>query len=335
MSCMLSRPVARAAVVLSCLVWGAASAVLPSFAAAADAYPVRPVTILVGTPAGGPVDVSARIAAEGLAKRWGQPVVIENKVGASEGIAASQVSRAAADGYTLYVSSTNPFTNNPFLFTKLGYDPAKGFSSIGGISEIPMAFVANPKAPFQSMASLVSYAKAHPGELSWASAGVGTMNHIAGEWAAADAGIKVVQVPYKGSGPALTAVVSGDTPYGVVSLVQALPFVKNGAVRMLAVTTGKRTSMAPEVSTVAESGVPGFDLAIRTVMTAPVGTPAAIIEKINADLNAVLQSPEVQAKFVGLGADAIVTSPADLTAMLDKGRSDIGRVITNAGIKPE
>lgn len=332
MSCVFSRPAVRAAAALTCLWWGAALSVT---AVAADVYPNRPVTILVGTAAGGPVDVSARIAAEGLAKRWGQPVVIENKVGASEGIAASQVSRAAADGYTLYVSSTNPFTNNPFLFAKLAYDPAKGFASIGAIGEIPMAFVSNPKAPFQSMSTLVEYARAHPGELSWASAGVGTMNHIAGEWAAADAGIKVVQVPYKGSGPALTAVVAGDTPYGVVSLIQALPFVKNGTVRMLAVTTGKRTSMAPDVPTVAESGIPGFDLAIRTVMTAPIGTPQAIIEKINADLMAVLQSPEVKNKFVGVGADVIVSSPADLTALLEKGRTDIGRVITNAGIKPE
>lgn len=334
MSCIFSRWVPGK----TTAAWGVgvavAMGVFAGVAVGADAFPVKPVTIIVGTTAGGPVDTSARILADNLSKKWGQPVVVENKAGASEGIAASQVSRSAPDGYTLYVSSTNPFTNNPFLFAKLAYDPARGFSSVSTIAEIPMAFVSSPKAPFQSMTSLVDYARAHPGELSWASGGLGTMNHIAGEWLAADSGIKTVQVPYKGSGPALTAVVSGETPYGVVSLAQALPFAKTGAIRMLAVTTGKRTALAPEVPAVAES-VPGFDLPIRTIMTAPVGTPEAIIARINADVNAILQSADVRAKFVGMGAEVVVSSPAELSAMLEKGRSEIGRVIAAAGIKPE
>lgn len=302
-------------------------------AAGAQEYPSKPVRVIVGNAAGGPIDVAARTVAEALASKWSQPVVVENKPGANEIIGANTVAKSAPDGYTLFFSSGNPFTNNPSLFPNLPYDPARDFTSIVLAAQIPMAFIAATNAPFDTLPGLIDYAKKHPGKLSWASPGLGSMNHIAGEWMAYDAGIKSVQVPYKGGPASMNAVVAREVPYGVVSLLQAIPFVKAGTVKMLAVTTEKRTSLAPDLPTVAELSVRGFDASILAVLTAPKGTPPDIVAKINRDVNEVLKRDAIRSRLASLGAEALGSTPAELDQAIAKTRNEVSRIVSRVRIK--
>ena len=301
----------------------------------AQDYPSKPVRVLVGAAPGGPVDTAARVVVQKLTESWRQPVTVENRVGASEMIAAEFVAKATPDGHTLLMASLNPFTINPAVFAKLPYDPVHSFASIVLVSENPMVLVANPKAPFNSMQELVAAAKSRPGEISWSTPGLATNNHIAGEWFAAETGVKLFHIPYKGGPAAMSAVISGDVPLGIVSLVQVLPFAKAGTIKVLAVTTEKRTSLAPDWPTIAELVVPGFDVSVRVALFAPAGTPSGVIARINADINRILQLPETRERFATLGVEPLGSTPGELDVVVAKLRTKIAQIVEQAKIKQQ
>jgi tripartite-type tricarboxylate transporter receptor subunit TctC len=301
----------------------------------AQDYPSKPVRIIVGSAPGGPVDTAARVVAQKLLDSWRQPVTVENRIGASEMIGAEFVAKATPDGHTLLMVSLNPFTINPSVFAKLPYDPVHSFASIVLVAVNPMVLVANPKASFNSMKELVAAAKSRPGEIAWSTPGLATSNHIAGEWFAAETGIKLFHIPYKGGPAAVSAVISGDVPLGIVSLVQVLPFVKVGTVKVLAVTTEKRTSLAPDWPTVAELGVPGFDASVRVGLFAPAGTPSGVIARINSDINRVLQLPEMRERFATLGVEPVGSTPGELDVVIARLRAKTAQIVEQAKIKPQ
>ncbi len=307
-------------------------ALLVTFAAAAQDYPNKPVRIVVASAPGGPIDVAARTIGQKLSDLWRQSVIIENKAGASEMIGADYVAKSAPDGYTLLVSSLSPMTINPAVFPKLPYDPVKSFASIASINSNPMVLVANPKAPFNTIKELVAVSKQRPDGLSWSTPGLATFNHIAGEWFAFETGAKMVHVPYKGGPAAANAVLAGEVPLGVVSMVQALPFVKAGSLKALAVTSEKRTPLAPDWPTIAELAVPGFDVAVRSAMFAPAATPRAIVMKINADVNRILQTPEIKERFATMGAEPLVSTPQELDTTIARLKTKIAKVVDDAKI---
>jgi tripartite-type tricarboxylate transporter receptor subunit TctC len=309
---------------------------LVCLAAWAQDYPTRVVRITVASAPGGPVDITARVIAEKLSDKWKQSVIVENRVGASEMIGTAAVAKAPADGYTLLVVA-NPFTVNPAVFSKLPYDPVRSFTTVTMLTQTPMALVANPKAPFDSIAELIAAAKARPGEIAWASAGNATMNHITGEQFASEAGIKLLHVPYKdGSPAAANAVIAGDTQFGIVGLNSALPFVKSGRLKALAVTTEKRTSLAPDLPTLAELGVQGLDTAVRVGMYAPAGTPKHVIDKLNAEVNSILKEPATRQKLANLGAEVYgSTTPEQHEAIIKRIAAQIAKIVAQANIRIE
>jgi tripartite-type tricarboxylate transporter receptor subunit TctC len=306
-----------------------------SLGALAQPYPAKAVRVIVSSAAGGPVDTAARVISEKLAAVWQQPFTVENRPGAGEIIGTEFVSRAAPDGYTLLVVSLNVVTINPAVFAKLPYDPVHSFASIALTTINPMVLVANNKAPFNTMRELVEAAKARPGEISYSTPGLATSNHIAAEWLAAETGMRLFHVPYKGGPAAATAILAGDVPFGVVSLVQALPLVKGGSAKAIAVTTAKRTSLAPEWPTIAESGVPTFDAAVRAAMFAPAGTPRPVVMRLNAEVNRILQMQDVRERFASMGVEPMGSTPEELDALIAKLRAQIERVVERAKIKVE
>ncbi len=306
-----------------------------ALAALAQPYPAKAVRVIVSSAAGGPVDTAARVISEKLAAAWQQPFTVENRPGAGEIIGTEFVSRAAPDGYTLLVVSLNVVTINPAVFAKLPYDPVHSFASIALTTINPMVLVANNKAPFNTLKELIEAAKTRPGEIAYATPGLATSNHIAAEWLAAETGIRLFHVPYKGGPAAATAILSGDVPFGVVSLVQALPLVKGGTAKAIAVTTAKRTNLAPEWPTIAESGVPSFDAAVRAAMFAPAGTPRNVVARLNTEINRILQMQDVRDRFASMGVEPMGSTPEELDALIAKLRAQIERVVERARIKVE
>jgi tripartite-type tricarboxylate transporter receptor subunit TctC len=310
-----------------------AIALLLSFNTQGQDYPAKGVRVIVGSAPGGPIDIAARVVSERLGTLWKQPVIVENRVGASEIIGSEYVAKAAPDGYTLLMVSLNVVTINPVVFPKLPYDPVHGFAPIALATRNPMVLVVGAKPPFSSMKQLIEVAKAQPGSVSWSSPGLATSNHIAGEWFAAEAGVKLFHIPYKGGPAAANAVLSGDVPLGVVSLIQALPLVKTGQMKALAVTTAERSPLAPDWPTVAELGVPGFDAAVRAALFAPAGTARSIVSKINADAIRILQLPDIRERFAALGVEPVGSTPEELDAIIKSGRARIQQIVDRAGIK--
>ena len=302
----------------------------------AQEYPTRVIRIIVASAPGGPVDITARVIAERLADAWKQSVIVENRVGASEMIGTAAAAKAPPDGYTLLVVA-NPFTVNPAVFSKLPYDPVRSFTPVTMLTQTPMALVANPKAPFNSIKELVAVAKARPGDIAWASAGNATMNHITGEQFAAETGVKLLHVPYKdGSPAAANAVIAGDTQFGIVGLNSALPFVKSGRLKALAVTTEKRTALAPDLPTLAELGVQGVDAAVRVGMYAPAGTPKEVVTKLNAEVNRILKDPTTRQQLANLGAEAYgSTTPEEHEAIIRRIAAQIAKIVAQANIRVE
>ena len=304
--------------------------------AAAQEYPARLIRIVVASGAGGPVDLTGRVIAQKLSEAWKQPVIVENRVGASEIIGTEAVAKSKPDGYTLLIVA-NPLTINPAVFAKLPYDPVRSFTTVTMLTQTPMAVVANPKAPFNSISELIAQAKARPGDIAWASAGVATMNHITGEQFAAETGIKILHVPYKdGSPAAANGVISGDAQFGIVALASAMPFVQSGRLKALAVTTEKRTALAPDVPSLAELGVAGIDAAVRVGMYAPAGTPKEVIAKLNAEVNRILQDPGTRQQLANIGADPYgSTTPEEHRAIISRIAAQIAKIVAQSNIKIE
>ena len=305
---------------------------LCSAVSGAEDYPQRPVKIITGGSVGGPVDIASRAIANKLSESWGQSVIVENRLGANELIATETVARAKPDGYTLLVSA-NPFTHNPSLFSKLSYDVDRVFIAVTQLAQAAMAVVCASRSKLDSIATLVSEARAHPDKLSWASAGIGTNNHIAGEQFASAAHIQMLHVPFKGSQGAVTGVLAGEVDFGVVALSSVLPLAKAGSVRTLAVMTERRSLLAPDLPTLAEQGLPGIDAAVPAGLHVPAGTPEVIVAKLNRDFNHALQDPVLRERLLSLGLEPLGTTPQEFAARIRRTAAAVQQTVRENRIR--
>src|SRR5499426_2635178 len=291
------------------------SLLMASPACAAD-YPTRPVTMVLGFAPGGPSDVVARIVARRLEQVLGQPVVVENRAGAGGNVAGEMVARAAPDGHTLLLGSNGILATNVSLYKKIGFDPAKDFAPITLIGAQANVIYVNPAMPARTLAELIAFAKANPGKVSYASGGHGTAAHLAGELLKAEAKIDIVHVPYRGTGPALQDVLAGHVAMGISAVAPVGEHIKSGTLRPLAVTTLTRTALLPDLATVAELAVPGYEATTWHGLVAPAGTPPEIVTPLHKAMMATLNDPQVRKALTDLGVDVAGNSPAELAAYI-------------------
>ncbi|HZT25022.1 MAG TPA: tripartite tricarboxylate transporter substrate binding protein [Pseudolabrys sp.] len=302
-------------------------------AAFAQSYPDRTVKILVGYPAGGPVDIIARVVGDRLAAQWSKPVVVENVPGAAGNIAGDRMAHAAPDGYTLMMATNATVAINPSLYAKMSYDPGKDFVPISEAVYSPNILVVPTALPVKSVTELVDYARAHPG-LTFASAGVGTTQHLAGELFKAMAHIDIRHVPYRGASPVIPDLLAGrvDMHFGAISPL--IPLVREGKLRALAVTSAKRFATVPDLPTMIEAGYPGFVSVLAMGLMAPAGTPQAVIEAIHQSSVRALSDADVRARLSNIGMEVVNSSPKEFAAALAAERPQWAKVIAEAGIVP-
>ncbi|ABM40398.1 Uncharacterized protein UPF0065 [Acidovorax sp. JS42] len=313
----------------------AAAGLLPAAAMAQpDAnWPSKPIKWVVPFPPGGAMDVIARTLGEKAGRTLGQPFVIENRPGAGGNIGADAVAKSPADGYTIMITSIGMATNKA-LYPRLSYDPVKDFAPISLLAIVPNVLVVNTaKTTDKSVADVIAHAKRDPGKLTYASAGNGTSIHLAGEVFASMAGLNLLHVPYKGSGPAVTDMLGGQVDLMFDSITSARPHILSGKLRALGVTSAKRSATLPGVPTIAEAGVPGYEVSPWFAVFAPAGTPAAIVNKINAALIDAMKQPDTVAKFETIGAEPIGTTPQQLATHLDKELARWGALIKERNIR--
>jgi tripartite-type tricarboxylate transporter receptor subunit TctC len=284
----------------------AAGAVLP---ATAQDYPARPLRLVVPYPPGGTSDILARPVAQALGERLGQPVVVDNRGGANGNIGTEVVARSPADGYTLLFCNTS-HTINPGLYAKVPYDPLKDFTGVALLASTPLILVVHPSIPAANVRELVRVARARPGQLNFSSAGSGSTAHLSGELFKTTAGVDMVHVPYKGSGMAVSDLLGGQISLTFGGLVPTLPHTKTGRLRALAVTGAGRSSIAPDIPTVGESGLPGFVVNPWFGVLAPAQTPPAAVARLHADLAALMRSQDITTRYAAQGADIVVQAPA-------------------------
>jgi tripartite-type tricarboxylate transporter receptor subunit TctC len=299
--------------------------------AGAQDYPSRPVKIIVPFPAGGTADVMPRVIGEWLSRKWGQPVVVENRTGAAGNIGAEAVAKAEPDGYTLLSAPPPPLVINQNLYPKLGFDPTE-FVPIVIMGRVPNALVINAKLPFNSVAEVIAYAKANPGKLTSATQGNGTTSHLTSELFQLMADVKFQHVPYRGSAPALTDLVAGSVDLMFDNLGVSLPLVKGGQLKLLGVATPKRMASLPDVPTIAET-LPGFESAAWFAIVAPPKTPQAVVDKINADVNEALRQGDIVQRLAQLSAEPIGGTPQATAAYMREEIERWHKVIKAANVK--
>jgi tripartite-type tricarboxylate transporter receptor subunit TctC len=297
-------------------------------------FPSRPVRLIVTYPAGGGADTMARLIAPKLGEALGQPILVENRGGASGTIAADLVAKSAPDGHTLMLDAMNHAVN-PSLLPKLPYDPDKAFAPVTLLALFPNVVVVHPANPVSSIQELIAKIKAEPGKFAFASSGNGSAQHLAAELFRQRAGLDMVHVPYKGGGPALIDVMGGQVPLYFGNMASALPHVKNGKLKALAITGSKRSPAAPDLPTVAESGMPGYQVYEWNAIFAPAGTPPAIVNRLQAEIAKVVKIPEVRDRMLALGGEIVASSPADLGAWVREQTASWARVVRAGNIKPE
>ena len=316
-----------------CIGAGLALAAMLAALPRADAqdYPSRPVKIIVPFPAGGTADVMPRVIGEWLSRKWGQPVVVENRTGAAGNIGAEAVAKAEPDGYTLLSAPPPPLVINQNLYPKLGFDPSE-FVPIVIMGRVPNALVVNPKLPLNSVAEVITYAKANPGKLTSATQGNGTTSHLTSELFQMMADVKFQHVPYRGSAPALTDLVAGSVDLMFDNLGVSLPLVKGGQLKLLGVATPKRMASLPDVPTIAET-LPGFESAAWFAIVAPPKTPQAVVDKINADVNEALRQSDIVQRLTQLSAEPIGGTPQATAAYMREEVERWHKVIKAANVK--
>jgi tripartite-type tricarboxylate transporter receptor subunit TctC len=310
-------------------------AALPAISriASAQAYPSRPIRLILGFAAGGSADIVARLIAQFVSDRIGQPVIVENRTGASSNLAGEAVARSAPDGYTLlYVTTVNAI--NATFFDNLKFDLKRDFAPVSGVTRAPNVLEVNPSVPANNVAEFVAYAKANPGKLNMASTGNGTSIHLAGELFKATTGTNLVHVPYRSPPQAMTDLLAGQVQVMFDVMTQGLQHIKEGRLRALAVTTAARSDALPEVPTVAET-VPGYEASSWSGVCAPSGTPAGIVEMLNKEINAALTDPTIKARLASIGSTAITGSPAEFATFLTEETDKWGKVVRAANIKAE
>ncbi len=300
----------------------------------AQAFPVKPVRIIIGFSAGSSTDTVARVIAQKLAESWGQPVIIDNRAGAGGNIAADVVAKANADGYTLLFAN-NGLAISATLYRKLPYDAARDLEPVIQVTAMPHVLVANQSLPVTSIRELVALAKAKPGQLSFGSAGTGNSDHMAGELFKYLAGIDLAHVPYKGGPQALTDTVNGQVAMYFAGLPVAMPMVKAARVKALGTSGIKRSSALPDVPTIAEAGVPGYEVSLWYGLLAPARTPLDVVAKISADVARTLKLPEVQERFGTLGVETVGSTPAQFKAFVNSETGKWSKVVKATGITVE
>jgi tripartite-type tricarboxylate transporter receptor subunit TctC len=304
----------------------------PSFA---QTFPSRPVTLVVPFPPGGGTDTGGRVIAEQLSRRWGQPVIVENRGGAAGQIGADFVAKSRADGYTLLLGNIGTQAINPLLYPRLPYDADKAFAPVSLVAELPLAMMVHPSVPAKTAAEFVALAKSRPGQMSYSSSGAGGAPHLAAEMFKDQTGSFILHVPYRGGGPAIADLLAGHVQLSFMTVLEASGHIKAGKLRALAVTGDKRVPAFPEVPTLAESVAPGFNAISWIGLLAPAGTPQDVVDKIAADLRAVLADEAVKARFVGLGGVPRATSPQEFARLIADDRQRYAQIIRSRKITIE
>ena len=303
--------------------------------AAAQNYPTRPITLVVPFPPGGSTTIVARIVTDRMAEAIGQQFVVDNRGGAGGTLGTRQVAKSAPDGYTIALGYTGTLAIAPSLFPNVGYDVRTDFAPIGRIGVAPSTLVVHPSFLVHSVAELIAYAKANPGKVNYGSAGIGTVGHVAGEYFAIATGIKLTHIPYKGTGPAMTDLLGGHIPLSFSPIPAAHESARSGLLRMLAVTSAKLSTLMPDIPTVAESGVPGFEAVLRYGLVAPAGTPRPIIDRLNGVLRATLASDEARNRLAIEGAEPLPSTPEEYAVDIDHEETQWSKVIKASGAKVE
>jgi tripartite-type tricarboxylate transporter receptor subunit TctC len=309
--------------------------VLISIPVEGQSYPDKPVRLIVPFSAGSAVDTLARIPAQKLSELWGHQIVVDNRIGANGTIGTEAAAKAPADGYTLLLANDAGLATSPALYPKLPYDPLRDFAPITRAASIPVVLVVNSSFPASSVNELVSQARANPGKIHYASGGNGSAQHLPMEMLKLAAGIDLVHVPYKGLGPAFNDVVSGQIPVMFAGMSNVFPHLKSGRIRALAIGSAQRSGAMPDLQTMQEAGIAGFDYAAWAGFLAPAGTAPSIIDKVNADLKKVLGMPEVHDKLAALGFEIAPGTPQEFGAMIQREMAKVAKVVKEAGIRAD
>jgi tripartite-type tricarboxylate transporter receptor subunit TctC len=300
--------------------------------ALAEAYPAKPVKVVIPYPPGGPTDILGRIVAQGLAAKFGQPFIVENKPGASGIIGSDLVAKAPPDGYTLLIAASLHIIN-PSLYTKMPFDPIKDFAGVSQIADVPLVLVVNQQNPAKSVKDLVAHARANPDKVSFASNSNGAAPHLAGEAFNMATGMKILHVPYKGSAPALTDLVGGHVTFMFDSLASANAFIQIGSLRPLAVTTTRRVGSLPNVPTMTEAGVPGYEISTWYGVWAPANTPKDILNKLSTEIANIVKEAETAKRIAGMGSIPVGSRPDDFDAYSRSEQVKFAKIVKESGAK--
>jgi tripartite-type tricarboxylate transporter receptor subunit TctC len=303
-------------------------------AAWGQAWPNKPIRMVVAFPPGGPTDIVSRVIAQRLSEQLGQQVIIDNKPGAGGNIAAELIANAPADGHTLFYN-TSAVVIGPALYSKVNYDTLKDFAPVALTASVPMVLAVNPNLPARSVKEFLDLARSKPGQLNYSSSGTGTITHLASAMLSSQTGIQTQHVPYKGSAPGLVDLASGQTQFMIDTINTVLPYVRDGRLRGLAVSSMKRSSVLPELPTLHESGLSGFDASAWQGIMAPAATPNDIVQRLNAEVNKALAHPEVRAKLAAQGADVLGGTSAEYAAHLRSELPRWARAVKDSGAKAD
>jgi tripartite-type tricarboxylate transporter receptor subunit TctC len=303
--------------------------------ASAGAFPDKPVRFVIGFTPGGPSDILARAVGQKLAERWGQQVVIENRPGAGGNLAAETVAKSAPDGHTWLLGNNSILATNHALYKKLPYDPVKDFAPVALVAVQPNILVVHPDVPAKSVSELIEILKKNPGKLNYASSGAGAAAHLAGELFKTMAGVDVVHVPYKGAQPALTDLIAGQVQLMFATSASVIPYMKAGRLRALAVTTAQRSPSVPELPTISEAGLPGFEATTWHGVVVPAATPVPLVQKLNQDINAVLKEKDLSERLSGLGAEILTGTPKDFADYIAREIPKWTKVVRDSGAKAD
>lgn len=317
------------------LVAGAVTASIPAAAAHAQTYPSRAIRYIVPFPPGGGQDVVARQFGPRLSELLGQPVIIDNRPGGGATIGAEAAARSPPDGHTIFMASNTTHAINPNLYQKLGYDPIRDFAPVSQLASLANILVVHPSLPARTLKELTALARSRPGELNFGSSGNGTPAQLAGVMYSQAAGIRMVHVPYKGSGPALTALLSGETQLMFGSMTSSIPFVNSGRLRALAVTGAKRSAAVPGVPTVAESGYPGFEATAWYGIALPAGAPPAVVNRLHAEIVKVLHAADFRNALLAQGAEPVGNRPDEFAAYIAAELKRYTKIVRDAGLRPD
>jgi tripartite-type tricarboxylate transporter receptor subunit TctC len=301
--------------------------------AVAQQYPTKAVRLIVGFPAGGTSDIMARLTGQKLSEAWGQTFIIDNRPGAGGNIGTELVAKAAPDGYTLLVSPGSTLTSNPAVYSKVPFDTVRDFAPVTMIAGVPNALVVHPSVPANNVKELIALAKSRPGQLAYASTGAGQSTHLSAELLKVTAGINMIHVPYKGSAPALTDMVAGQVSVMFDNMPSVLPFIKSRRLKPLAVSSAARSRALPEVPTVAESALPGFDVTVWFAVLAPAATSRDIVNRLNAEIVKAIKTPDMRERFAQQGADPIGNTPEESAAVIKRDLAKWAKVVKDANIK--